>query len=353
MAPSPSTGEILRRAQDLYALPCPHEDFMQLGMETGAGLFGFYLLDDAGLRKFASGEQMNTDDQTLLEYRAPRSLLVHGLEDQNRDAILREQKNPLPGDFPLQSRDATLVAAAATSINQDDVDGAERFLRALDHSPVTADIAALRGRAALARSDYLSAFRSFDAALAIDPDSLEAAWGLAETNRRFGNNEKAREALEHILQRDPQNKRALNSLKELDVDFSRWEEAEDLQRRLIAADSRSGAADLAQLADILLNARKQDEAYRTMLDCLAQDPYNLQTHLNLGKLHAGEKKWREARPHLEFIMRYFPDDKEEIYPLLFQTDMALGDHAAADNAVRFGLRMFPDSAELRRLKLLL
>ena len=353
MAPSPPSGEILQRAQALYGQPRLHEDFSRLGMEEAAGLFGFYLLDDGGLRKFSSGAQINTDDQTLLEYHAPRSLLVHGLEDKNRDAILLEQKNPLPEDFPPDARDQALAASAATSVNQEDVDGAERFLRALDNRPATAGIAIIRGRAALAHSDYQTAFRAFDAALAIDPGSLEAAWGRAETDRHFGNNAKAGEALQQILKRDSVNLQALESLVKLDVDFSRWAEAEDLQRRFLAADPHAGAAARAQLAEILLREDKIDEAYRAMLDCLAQDPYNYKTQLNLGELLANQTKWAEARVHLEFVMQYFPDEDEKIYPLLFQADKALGDPSAAAKAVRFGLRMFPDNSELRRLSLLL
>ncbi len=352
MAPSPRAGEILKRAQTLFETPRLHEDFAQLGMEEASGLFGFYLLDDGGLRKFSSGAQFNTDDRTLLEYHAPRSLLVHGLEDWNRNAILQEQKNPLPDDFPPEARDAALAASAATSVNQEDAEGAARFLRALDNRPITAGIAAIRGRAALAHSDYQAAFRAFDAALAIDPSSLEAAWGLAETDRHFGNNEKARAELQRILERKPGNLLALGSLLKLGVDFSRWPEAEGIQRQLIAADPDSGAAALAELAEILVRENKPEEAYRAMLDCLAQDPYNYQTQLNLGELLAKQSKWPEARRHLEFVMRYFPDQTSEIYPLLFQADKALGDPLAAAEVVRLGLRLFPDNSELQRLNLL-
>jgi predicted Zn-dependent protease len=237
-------------------------------------------------------------------------------------------------------------------VNQDDADGAERFLRALDSGPATAVIDTIRGRAALARANYQTAFHAFNAALAIDPSAEEARWGLAESNRRFGNNEKAREELQQILERDPGNVRALASLAKLDVDFSRWSEAEDLQRRLLAADPHSGAAAVAQLAEILLHQEEPVEAYRAMLDCLAQDPYNYETHLNLGKSLARQKKWAEARPHLEFVMRYFPDEDSEIYPLLLQADQAQGDPSAAAKAARFGLRMFPGDSELKRLNLL-
>lgn len=351
MAPSPAPAAILERARRLYDAPRLHGDFAQLGMEDPAGIFGFYLLDDAGLRRFAAGAEINTDDRTLLEYHAPRSLLVRGLEDKNRDAIVAEQASPLPADLPLDVRDAALTSAAVTSVNQDDADGADRFLVALDNRPASAAVDTIRGRAALARSNYQTALRAFDAALAVDPSSMEAAWGLAESNRRFGNNQNARELLQRILDRDPANPRALASLAKLEADFSHWQAAEGLQRRLVAADPHHGAAAEAELAEILLREEKFDEATLTMLDCLAQDPYNLQTHLNLGKFLAKQEEWAEARPHLEFVMRFFPDESVEIYPLLIQADQALGDASAARKAAQLGLRMFPGDSELKRLNL--
>jgi hypothetical protein len=70
-------------------------------------------------------------------------------------------------------------------------------------------------------------------------------------------------------------------------------------------------------------------------------------------LLAQQGKWLDARQHLEFVMRYYPDEDSGIYSLLFQVDKALGDPASAAKAVRFGLRLFPDNSELKRLNLLL
>jgi spermidine synthase len=353
MAPSPPSAEILRRAQSLYESPRMHDDFAQLGMREPAGLWGFYMLDDAGLRKFSERAQINTDDQTLLEYHAPRSLLVHGLEDKNRDAILQEQKNPLPEDFPQDARDASLAAAAETSVNQEDGEGAERFLHALDNRPARAAIQIIRGRAALAEANFQTSLHAFDAALVIDPGSLEAAWGVAESNRRFGNNQKARQELEEVLARDPQDLQALTSLAKLEIDFSRWSEAEALQRRMMIANAHPDAAAHAQLAESLLHEGKLDAAYSASLDSLSEDPYNYQAHMSLGKLLAQQNKWSEAIKHLEFVMRYFPDENAEVYPLLFKADKTLGDSTAAAKAVKFGLRIFPDNSELQLLKPLL
>jgi spermidine synthase len=353
MAPTPPAGEILRRARELYNRPNLNEDFQRLGMEKAAGLFGFYLLDDTGLRKFSSGARINTDDLTLLEYHAPRSLLAHGLEDKNRGAILLNQYSPLPEEVPAESRDEALAAAAATSTTLEDADGADRFLRALDFRPQTPAIAAARGNAALARSNFLPAFRAFDAALAMNPNFAPAQWGRAEADRRFGNNEKARLSFQSLLKHDPNNLQALQSLRQLDMDFSHWPEAEDLQRLIIAADPHAGAAAYAQLGAIYLRAGDLQQASDAMQECLARDPYNYQAHAGLGQIFTAQKKWSEARRHLEFVRQYFPDEDAGIYPLLSQVDKALGDPRAAAEAVRFGLRLFPDDAELKRLKLLL
>ncbi len=352
MAPSAPPAEILNRAWDLYSNPLLHDDFKQLGMDEPAGLFGFYMLDDAGLRDFSSGARINTDDLTLLEYHAPRSLLVHGLEDKNRGAILLAQRDALPENLSSGLRDAALAAAAATSLNLEDTEASDHFLRALENRPVSASIAIIRGRAALAHSNFESAYHAFDAALVLDPDSIQAAWGRAETDRRFGNNEKARKELQRILERDPGNLQALESLRQLASDFSRWSEAEDMQRRLIAADPHASAAAYAQLAETLLRAGDLDHAYSAMRYCLARDPYNFQTRLNLGGMLRSQKKWAEARQQLEFVRRYFPDGDAGTYTLLFEVDNALGDPRAATEAVRFGLRMFPDNSDLRRLNLI-
>jgi spermidine synthase len=350
MAPSPSAGEIYSRTQALDANPRLHDDFKELGMSDPTGLFGFYMLDDAGLRAFSSGARINTDDLTLLEYHAPRSLLVHGLEDKNRSQILDAQGNVLPEDLPGELRDVALAAAVETSLNLDDTDSADRFLKALESRPVTSAICNARGRIALAHSNFQTASRSFDAALAMDPNSMQAAWGLAETHRRFGNNEKARQEFARILERDPKYLPALESLRQLDSDFSRWTEAESLERRVIAADPNAGAAAYAHLGEMLFRAGDLEHAYAAMQDALARDPYNFQARVNLGQLLVRQQKWPEARENLEFVVRYFPDEDAAMYGLLFHVDNVLGDPRAAAETIRFGLRMFPDNAELQRLK---
>jgi predicted Zn-dependent protease len=185
----------------------------------------------------------------------------------------------------------------------------------------------------------------------MDPNFVPAQWGRAEADRRFGNNEKARQSFQSILMHDPNNLQALESLRQLDMDFSRWPEAEDLQRRMIVADPGAGAAAYAQLGVIYLQAGDLQQASNALQQSLARDPYNYQAHAGLGQIFTTQKNWNEARHHLEFVKQYFPDEDAGIYPLLFQVDNALGDPRAAREAVRFGLRLFPDDADLKRLRL--
>jgi tetratricopeptide (TPR) repeat protein len=321
-------------------------------MEEPAGLYGFYMLDDAGLRKFSAGARLNTDDLTLLEYNAPRSLLVQGLEENNRRDLFLAQKDVLPADYPADLRDRALAAAASTSLNIHDITGADHFVSALENRPLTAKIATVRGRAALAHSSFEGASRAFDAALATDPNSIEAAWGRAETDRRLGNLEKAYPEFLRVLERDPGHLRTLESLKQLAKDSSHWPEAEYFQLRLITSTPNASAAAYAELAELFLQVGDSEHAYRAMQDSLSRDPYNFQSRMNLGELLSHQKKWAEARQHLEFVKRHYPDGDAETYSLLYEVDNAMGDPRGAAEAVRFGLRIFPDNSELLRLNLL-
>jgi uncharacterized protein HemY len=197
-----------------------------------------------------------------------------------------------------------------------------------------------------------AARRAFDQALTLDRNSTDALWGSAEVNRRIGkpeNNKLAWEQYQAILMREPNNLPALGSLILLDVDLSRWAEAADLERRLIAAKPHPEANDYEQLAEVLLRLRQEDAGRAALQQCLALDPYNFKAHLFLGVLYRHEQLWTEAQDHLEFVRRYSPDADPGTYSLLYEVYTALGQSRAASEAVRFGLRVFPGNADLEKL----
>jgi spermidine synthase len=352
MAPGAPAGQMLDRVKALWNQPPLRDDFDRLGWKEPEGLFAFYLLGDAELRDFSRGAPVNTDDLTLLEYHAPPALLVQGLQDQNHSEILRAQKDILPSDLSADLRDNALAAAATTSMALEDADGAARFAKALETRPVTAKSDVIFGRMALANDNIDAARRAFDQALTLDRNSVDALWGSAEVNRRIDkpeNQQLAWQQYQAILMRDPKNLPALQSVILLDVDNSRWAEAADLQRRLIAGKARPDANDYEQLAELLLRLRQEDAARSALQQSLALDPYNFKAHLVLGVLFRHEQLWTEAQENLEFVRRFSPDADPGTYSLLYEVYTALGQAQAASEAVRFGLRVFPGNADLEKL----
>jgi spermidine synthase len=352
MAPTPPPGQILDRVQTLWSQPTLRDDFDQMGMSEPAGLFSLYLLGDSELREFSRGARINTDDLTLLEYHAPQALLVPGLQDENRTEILRVQKDILPAGLPNDLRDNALAAAAASAIKQLDGDGALRFAAAMTTRPVTAKSAAIAGRMALGKGDLDMARRAFDQALALDRNSADAQWGSAEVRRLTGDaadNKLAWEQYQAILMRDPSYVPALESVVQLDTDLSRWPEAVSMKQRSIAAKSHPVAGDYEQLGELLLRIRQEQEGRDALQQALVLDPYDFKAHLYLGVLFRAEQLWTEAQAHLEFVRRYSPDADPGTYSLLYEVYMAQGQPHAAAEAVKFGLRVFPDNSNLKQL----
>ena len=352
MAPAPPAGQMLDRVRALWNQAPLRDDFDQLGWRDPTGLFAFYLLGDAELREFSRGAPLNTDDRTLLEYHAPPALLVSDLQDKNRAEILRAQKNILPADLSADLTESTLTSAATTSMTLGDGDGAGRFAAALALRPATAESAVIAGRMALAKDNLDAARRSFDQALALDRNSLDALWASGQWNARVGkpeNNKLAWEQYQAVLAREPKNVPVLQSLAQLDTDLSRWAEAAEIQQRVIAARPHPSANDYEELAEILLRLKQEDAARSAMQQCLALDPYNFKAHLYLGVLYRHEQLWTEAQENLEFVRRYSPDADPGTYSLLYEVYTALGQSQAAAEAVRFGLRVFPGNADLEKL----
>jgi spermidine synthase len=349
VAPTPPQPVILDRMQTLWSNTGLRDDFERMGMERPEGLFGYYLLDDAALRKFAAAGRIDSDDRTSLEYTAPRSLLVQGLDDKNLLALHETQPKVELDGFSSDRRNSILAASAVTALNVGDVTDADRFVSALNSDSPTPDNEIARGRDAIAHADYDSAARAFGMALAADPNSVTAAWGLAEVNRLAGNRDLARQEFLQILERSPDDLRTLGSLEQLYSDTSHPAEAAEIQRRLIKAEPHADADAYAELGEMLKRAGKLDEAVAAMNECLARDPYNFETHLNLGQIFDFQKKYSASRENLEFVQRFFPDADAQPYALLYEVDNALGDPKAAAEAVRFGIQLFPNDPALWKL----
>jgi len=338
----------LDRLRELWTNAALRADYQTLGLRQPEGLLAFYLLDDADLRRLAADTLRNTDDHTRLEYHAPRALLAKRLEDKNRRMILQYQQALLPRGLESGDLDsaAALEAAAETLLNLDEKDEARRFLAPLADRPSTATAELLRGRLELARDNLPEAKAAFAAALQLDRTSLDAAQGLAEVARRQENDDTAELLLRQILVRNPKFVPALHAMMSIERDREAWRQAANWQARRIAADPTAGPDEYCRLGELLLDMGDLARAESALLSGLEREPYSYAAHRNLGELYRQRKFWTQARKHLEFVVRYFPDTDAETYAALAEVYRATGDTGAANEILRKGRRIFPDDQEL-------
>ncbi len=336
----------LDRIRGLWDNDVLRDDYETLGLRQPEGLLAFYLLDDRALRRLASATRRNTDDHTRLEYRAPRALLAKNLTEKNHELILEYQEGLLPPDLPEEDRPAALRAAAETLLNLDEKEQAEAYLAVLGDQPDTFEIELLHGRLALAQNRLSPAKTAFAAALRLDKSSLAAAQGLADVARRAGDYATAELLLRQILARNPQHLPALDALVLVERNRNHWTQALAWQTRRIAADPQAGPDEYCRLGELLLRMRDYPRAERALLDALAYEPYSYEAHRTLGQLYCEQKLWSQARPHLEWVLRFFPEVDAETYHALVEVYRATGDARRATEVARKGLRFFPRDATL-------
>src|SRR6185295_16288729 len=99
------------------------------------GVAAFHLLDFADLSTVASGSAHNTDNHTLLEYRAPKALLAENLSRKNFDLLDAHRTSKLPRDFNIGDPSTALIAAAETMLDLEDYEEAAHFLNLLPKEP--------------------------------------------------------------------------------------------------------------------------------------------------------------------------------------------------------------------------
>jgi spermidine synthase len=324
-------------------------DFDSLGLRRPEGIVGFHRLDDADLRKLAAGASArNTDDRNRLEYHAPRGLLVKGLEDKNHEAIWKQRSGPLSKIARVDDALVGLLAATETLINLND-DDADYFIGYLQDAPESAELALLRGRWNANNNRLADAKKEFDLALRLDQRSLDAAFGLAEVARRNGQYDTAELLYRQIVARDPKYLRALGGMMRVCRAREQWDLAAQWQASFLKLNPNAAADEFARLGEVLMEGGKTDLAVRAFEEALRREPYSYAAHRNLGQVFLQQKQWDAAEQHLTIVERFHPDGDAGSYVALAELYRATGRPRSAADALRKGLRMFPDSEEIKRL----
>ena len=339
----------LDRLRSLLQKPGISRDFDAINVSVAEGVLAYHRLDDGDLRRFVAGERHNTDDNTLLEFHAPRALLRHGLYEENIDAAWKARTSPLPRDVKIEDPHAALLAAADTALWNDDWTRAATFLNAIADSNPSAFAELLRGRLAFGTEDYVRGAEQYSEALRLDPSLTAAARGLAEVARHNDDMDTAYLLYRQVLGREPQNLPALAGIvKVLDRKHEPGEAAVWLAKKL-ELDSDPDSSEFALLGDFFVQTGHREQAVREYQEAIHRDRYSYAGHKGLAEAYRAAGDWQRARENFEFAARFDPESSSEVFAGLVDVYRHLGQEADARAALEKGLRLFPGDASLTAL----
>lgn len=336
------------RLRSLWKNQDIREDFEALDVHAPEGLIAYYLLDDSAVRRLAEGSALNTDDRTLLEYHAPKTLLASGLSETNQSLISRFRAAPLPANLEPSEAQSALEAGSMTALDLNDPAAARMFLKALKTAPKSASAYIAEGRFALMNEDFSSAKDYLEAALQAQPDSPEAMHWLAVAEHKRGEESDARSLVEQILKTHPRFLPALTDEMEFATDRKDFRIALLAQLNRMAVMPDPPASEYCRLGAIWMKISNFAEAEPVLLRGISKDPYSYACHLELGELYRRTGQLSQARENLELVVRFYPDYDSAAFRALADVYTGLGDAHSAAVVVRKGLRLFPSDPELQK-----
>lgn len=327
-------------------------DFDAMEVHEPEGLVAYFLLDDKAVRKLGEGSVRNTDDRTLLEYHAPRTLLARDdLLSQNRELIGSLKSTVLPwrvgGEKAAASADPNaqreLLAGVQTALDLQDVEKAQRFVEVLQQEPETVEADLAEGRLEFLTGKLVEAQEKLEAALKLDPNSTDAMHWLARVEQKRGEKSEARNLVDTILAREPGNLDALTDEMEFAADRSDYMVAALAQMARMKTMSEVNAAEFCRLGAIWMKVGNLSQAEQALESGLRKDPYSYSCNLAIGEVYRETGRTVEARRSFEKLLRWYPDGDPQAYEALAQLQENMGDREAAWNTRRKRERIFGSS----------
>lgn len=267
------------------------------GIEGAADLISHFYLGPEEAARFSTGAPINTDDNALIEFSAPRLVGV-GQEtiEQNLDELIEYaagsghhfdhgfDADPLIVlQADARARAEFLSEAALGAIRRNDTRRAEHFCRYSLQIAQTAQARSILGEIMLSRGDQRAALEEWNRALGLDPNHFYTLINLGKLYLMRGDLELAAAHLDRALKLQPDSARARHL------------------RGLVY----QAAGD---------NARAVQEYWLALSD--AQYVRSVKTfHLNFGVALAATGSYQEAAVSLEEYTRLAPEDPEGHYQL--------------------------------------
>jgi len=338
------------RARTLWSSPQVREDFSTLQLGRPESWPVYFRLSDPEVRALAAGGERNTDDRTLLEYRAPRSMVGETRREALEATVQRYQRGLLPAELRASETRPALEAAAESSLDLSANSSAD-YVHALNGETLTPALEIMRGRLALKENRNAEAVAHLSRATMLEPDNGDALYWLAMAKHIAPNDLEGDILLTRILRRDPINLPALASRVTFARDRRDWRTGAQAQVEHIAAMKDPPSSEYCMLGDLWVRAGNLTSAEEALVAGLERDPYSYLCHRELGEVDRLTGRFVAARAHLELVVRMYPEMDSGTYASLALVYQAQEHPDMARDILSKGLRIFPKDPLISRIPL--
>jgi spermidine synthase len=188
-------------------------DLKRINATRPADIISRFYLGPEEVSRLSDGMPLNTDNNALIEFNAPRRVgTAEETVEQNVKQLLAYATSPLPylgGASAMASNNADLLTEAALgAVKRDDRARAEQFVNYSLQLAETAQAHSMLGELRFARGDESSALDEWQAALELDPKHFYTLVNMGKLYLTKQDAPRAASYLERAIEIDPASARA-------------------------------------------------------------------------------------------------------------------------------------------------
>ncbi len=175
--------------------------------------------------------------------------------------------------------------------------------KALERDPARVDTYIAMANVHLQEGHPQEALTLLLKARSLEPRSLEVLFKLANTYEETGQDDQAQQVYQDLLPIENDNRKALRCLRDLHIRHDRWQEAFNLQKRILKAgpganrleeEKRKALYLRYEVARQGIEADEADQAKGELKEITKQDPAFVPARVSLGDIYRRQKRTEDA-----------------------------------------------------------
>ena len=188
-------------------------ELRRIGASRAADVISRFYMGPHEVTRLSAGARLNTDDNALIEFNAPRRVgTAEETVARNVKQLIAHAASPLGyidrGDLFTTSEEELLLEAALEAVRRNDKDRAEQMVTYSLELRETAQAHGILGELRLARGDETAAIEAWETALALDPNHFFTLIDLGKLYLTKQDIARSARYLERAINVDPSSARA-------------------------------------------------------------------------------------------------------------------------------------------------